>query len=261
MSVLAAMLVVLALAGCRTPSTVPPTSPSELTVLGAASLREALEAARSAYQAETPGVSLTLGFDASSTLRAQIEQGAPGDVFLAADTSNPETLAAEGLTSGAPVPFATNTIVVVTPPDDPARIGDPFDLARPGVRIVVAGPEVPISVYAERALGALAGLPGAPEGFRAAVEANVVSREDNVRAVAAKIELGEGDAALVYATDARAVGLRIVPLPEAAQVTATYSGAVLADSARPSAARAFLGWLVGPRGREVLAASGFGPAP
>jgi molybdate transport system substrate-binding protein len=261
MLVLAATLAGLVVVGCRATSTVPRASSAELTVLGAASLRDALEAARTAYESETPGVRLTLGFDASSTLRAQIEQGAPGDLFLAADTRNPETLASEGRTVGAPVPFATNTIVIVTPPDDPAGIRDPFDLARPGVRIVVAGPEVPISVYADHVLEALAGLPGAPTGFLDAVAANVVSREDNVRAVAAKIELGEGDAALVYATDARGVDLRVVPVPQEAQVTAVYAAAILSGSTKPSAARAFLDWLVGPRGRAVMATAGFGPPP
>jgi len=259
-----ALAVALAVAfpvGCEAAPTPSASAAVELTVLAAASLRDALEAARTVYEAATPGVRLVLGFEASSTIRVQIEQGAPGDVFLAADTANPERLAAAGLTDGAPIAFASNTLVIVTPSDDPAGIAGPFDLARPGVRVVAAGPEVPISVYASRAIAALAALPDAPASFAEAVEANVVSREDNVRAVAAKIELGEGDAAIVYATDARAAGLREVPLPGAAQVTATYAAAQLSGALEPVAARAFLAWLLGPAGRETLAGAGFGPPP
>ena len=111
-----------------------------------------------------------------------------------------------GLAAGEPIPFAGNRLALVVPAGNPAGITSPFDLARPGVRLVGAGTTVPITKYAAQMVGMLAGLPGAPHDFAAAVEANVVSREDNVRAVLAKVELGEGDAAIVYATDATAAG-------------------------------------------------------
>ena len=111
------------------------------------------------------------------------------------------------------VPFAGNRLALVVPASNPAGIASPFDLGRPGVRLVAAGVAVPITAYAAQMVGVLAGLPDAPRDFAAAVEANMVSREDNVRAVLAKVELGEGDAAIVYATDATAAGDAVGPDP------------------------------------------------
>jgi molybdate transport system substrate-binding protein len=155
-------------------------------------------------------------------------------------------------------------LALVVPTGNPAGIASPFDLARPGVRLVAAGATVPITEYAAQMVGILAGLPGAPRDFAAAVEASVVSREDNARAVLAKIELGEGDAAIVYATDATAAGdaVELIPLPEAAKVPVTYAAVVLRDAPHPQAAARFLAWLAGAEGQAVLARFGFTvPAP
>jgi molybdate transport system substrate-binding protein len=139
-------------------------------------------------------------------------------------------------------------------------VEDPGDLAGPGVRIVAAGEGVPITAYAERAIGRLADLSGEPAGFVAAVRANTVSREDNVRAVLAKVELGEADAAFVYATDALASdAVRAIELPEPAQVVAHYGAVVVEGSPRAAQAGAFIDWLVGPDGQELLADHGFDP--
>lgn len=238
----------------------PPTSGTvELTVFAAASLREAFGEVKEAYEVAVPGVTLTFSFDASSALRAQLEQGAPADVFASADTKNPQALADAGLTSNQPQPFAGTRLAVVVPAENPAGITSPIDLARAGVRVVGAGPEVPIAVYAAEMLGNLARLPGYPEGYMAAVLANVVSREDNVRAVLAKVQLGEGDAGIVYATDAGAAGdaVRAIPIPAAANVVATYAAVVPKDAPHPDAAAAFLAWLGGPDGLAVLARLGF----
>lgn len=243
-----------------TPATSRPTSGEiELTVFAAASLREAFGAVKEAYEAAVPGVTLTFSFDASSALRAQIEQGAPVDVFASADTRNPQALFDAGLTSTEPQPFAGNRLAVVVPAANPAAINSPADLARPGVRVVNAGPEVPITSYAAEMLSNLAGLPGYPPSFVAAVAANVVSREDNVRAVLAKVQLGEGDAGIVYATDATAAGdtVRVIPIPGAANVVVTYAAAIPKDAPNPQAAAAFLAWLGGPDGLAVLDRFGF----
>jgi molybdate transport system substrate-binding protein len=234
----------------------------ELTVFGAASLRDALAAAGAAYRAETPGVSLTFSFDASSALRTQVEQGAPADVFASADTANPQALVDADLAFGPVVPFARNELTIVVPGGNPARIDDPRDLAGPGVRIVGAGEAVPISRYVDACLEKLAALPGYPAGFEAGVAANVVSREDNVRAALTKVELGEADAAFVYATDAAASdAVEEVPLPAAANVEATYGVVALSGSRHPAEAAAFVTWLAGPRGTAALATFGFlGPS-
>lgn len=243
----------------------PPVSPSqtprvvELTIFAAASLRDAFAAVAEAYEAANAGVTLTFSFDASSALRAQIEQGAPADVFASADTKNPQALADAGLTTGPPLPFAGNRLAIVVPAANPAGITTPADLARPGVRVVNAGAGVPITAYAAEMLGNLAGQPGYPPRFVAAVAANVVSREDNVRAVLAKVQLGEGDAGIVYATDAAAAGdaVRTIPIPDPANVIATYAAVVLTASPHSDAAEAFVAWLAGAEGRAVLARFGF----
>jgi molybdate transport system substrate-binding protein len=234
----------------------------QLTVFGAASLKSVLEAVTTAYETAVPGVSLTIATDSSATLRTQIEQGAPADVFLSADQKNPQTLADAGLTDGPPVDFAGNTLTVIVPADNPAGIGGPADLARRGVKVIAAGADVPISRYADQVVARLGMLAGYPPDFASAYDANVVSREQNVQAVVAKIELGEGDAAIVYATDARASrDVATIAIPDAANVPATYSGVVVAASTRRDAAHAFLDWLAGPAGAAVLAKFGFLPPP
>ena len=243
-------------------SAAPPAGRIELTVFAAASLRDALGAAVAAYETASPGVAFALSFDASSALRAQVEQGAPVDVFASADTQNPEALVRAGL-AGPPVPFAGNGLAIVVPAANPARIASPADLARPGVRIVNAGPEVPITAYAAALLANLARLPGYPPGYVAAVAANVVSREDNVRVVLAKVQLGEADAGIVYATDAASAGAAVttIPIPVAAAVVATYAAVVPTAAPHPAAAAAFVDWLAGPAGRGILARFGFTAPP
>jgi molybdate transport system substrate-binding protein len=252
-----------------TPAATPSSTPAsatpaaiDLTIYGAASLKAALEKAKTAYEAAVPGTTLTISTDASSALATKIEQGAPADVFLSADTKNPQALVDKGLTDGPAVDFAGNKLTVIVPADNPARITTPADLARAGVKLIAAGDEVPITKYATQLVGNLAKEPGYPADFAAAYAANVVTREDNVKAVVAKIELGEGDAGIVYITDAAAsTKAATVTVPDSANVLATYAGVVVKESSNAAAARAFLAWLAGPDGRAILASFGFLPPP
>ena len=181
----------------RTPSS----SPSS----GAASLKDVLGEAKAAYEAMNAGTTVTLATDSSAALAAQIREGAPADVFLSADTATPDELARDGLVAGDPVVFA-----------DERAHGDragrqPRPRRHPG-RPRAGGPRrsspsatrLPITKYATQLVANLAALPGYPADFEAAYAANVVSKEDSVKAVVAKIELGEGDAGIVYVTDAAA---------------------------------------------------------
>ncbi len=254
------LLVVAAAAGCTGPPAGP--SPSrtaaELAVYAAASLTAPLESVKAAYESSHPGIRLTVALDSSAALRTQIEQGAPADVFLSADLTNPEKLADAGLAIGPVTKFAGNHLVIVVPKGNPGSIGTPADLARPGVRIVAAGEKVPITVYTNQLLEGLGALPGYPSDFGSAYEANVVSREDNVKAIVAKLELAEADAGIVYVTDAIAsTTLATVEIPPEAAVTATYGGVVVGASAHSSEAAAFLSWLAGPDGQAILADFGF----
>ncbi len=241
-----------------------PTSPGaagELTVFAASSLRDPMEDAAAAY-ARSAGVRIVLATDSSTALRIQIEEGAKADVYLAADVGNPRALATAGLTVGDVVVFATNQLAIVVPAGNPAGLATPADLARPGVDIVAAGDQVPITAYARQLLERLAAIPGYPRDFAAACTANVVTREDNVGAVLAKIELGEGDAAIVYASDARGSdAVDVLSIPREANVTAEYGGVLLAGTAGRVAAQAFLDWLAGPDGQAIFRSHGFATAP
>ncbi len=235
---------------------------ADVTVYAAASLRDAFEALSGPWGATHPGSRLVFSFDASSTLRTQIEQGAPADVLASADTRNAQLLVDACLAPGPITPFAGNDLVVVVPTDNPADVQTPADLARPGIRYVMAGPEVPITRYATEAIENLGALPDYPADYAAAVTANIVSEEDNVRAVLAKIELGEGDAAIVYATDAAASELvETISIPDEANVPATYAAVASIDAPNPALAPEFLSFLTGPEAQAILTDFGFQPAP
>jgi molybdate transport system substrate-binding protein len=236
------------------------TAPAALTVYAAASLKAALASLTRAYQAANPGTTITVSADSSAALETKIEQGAPADVFLSADTSNPQMLVDKGLASGPVVRFAGNLLTIIVPASNPAGIRTPADLARSGVKVIGAGDAVPITKYASQLVANLAAQPGYPPDFAAAYAANVVSKEDNVAAVIAKVELDEGDAGIVYATDAKAATkVATIPVPTHANVPATYGGAVVKASPNQVAATRFLAWLAGPDGQAILASLGFLP--
>jgi molybdate transport system substrate-binding protein len=236
-------------------------APANLTIYGAASLKSALAQMKTAYEAANPGTTLTISTDSSSALETKIEQGAPDDIFLSADTTNPQKLVDKGLAAGSSVKFAGNLLTVIVPTGNPAGIQTPADLAKNGVKVIAAGDTVPITKYAAQLVADLAKQPGYPVDFPAKYAANVVSKQDNVAAVVAQIDLGEGDAAIVYVTDAK-TSPKVAPIavPAAANVPATYSGVVVKASADANAAQAFMTWLVGPDGQAILASFGFLPA-
>jgi len=231
-----------------------------LTLYVASSLTDAVGAATAEYKAAHPELTFTQSNGSSTALRTQIEQGAPADVLLSADLKNPQALFDGGLADGGPVNFASNRLAMAVPKGNPAGLASAFDLGRAGVRVVAAGDEVPITGYTTTLLQNLAAQPGAPAGLAVAYAANVVSREEDVRSLLAKVELGEADAGVVYATDARSSDkVDTVPIPDAAQVSALYAGVVMKASKSTDAAHAFLTWLAGPAGQAKLAGFGFSP--
>ncbi len=231
----------------------------EVTIYGAASLQGVLATVKSVYEAAVPGTGLTISTDSSAALETKIEQGAPADVFLSADTTNPQKLVDAGLADGEAVVFATNRLVVIVPTSNPAAITSPADLARPGIKVIAAGDSVPIAKYAAQLVANLAREQGYPAGFVASYTTNIVSKEDNAKAEVAKVELGEGDAAIVYATDARASRrVATIEVPESANVLARYAGVVVRRPANAAAAT-FLAWFTGPDGQAILGSFGFLP--
>ena len=240
----------------------PLSSPVELTVFAAASLDDALDDVEAAYEPLNPGLTLTISTDSSAALETKIEQGAQADVFLSADTDNPQKLIDAGLAEAPLLIFATNQLTIIVPTDNPAGIESAADLAKAGVRIIAAGDAVPITKYAKQLIENLAETPGFPAGFASKYAANVVSKEENVSAIIGKLALGEGDAAIVYATDAAgSQAVTSIDVPDEANVIAAYGGVVVTSTKHEAEARAFLEWLRGPSGRAVLVALGFGPPP
>jgi molybdate transport system substrate-binding protein len=235
-------------------------APAALTIYGAASLKGVLDDVKTAYEATTRGAMLTTSTDSSSALETQIEQGAPADVFLSADTTNPQKLIDQGLAAGAAVTFARNELTVIVPTANSAGIHSPLDLANAGVKVIAAGDAVPITKYATQLIADLGNERGYPADYAAKVRGNIASKEDNVKAVVAKIELGEGDAAIVYMTDAEAsTKVSTIDVPASANVPATYTGVVVKASPNAAAAGAFLDWFAGPAGQAILASFGFLP--
>ena len=233
---------------------------AELTIFAAASLKNVLGEAKAQYEAANPGTTITLSTDSSSALETQIEQGAPADVFLSADTTNPKKLVDKGLADGDAVTFAGNKLTVIVPSDNQAGIQTPADLAKPGIKVIAAGDEVPITKYATQLVANLAKQSGYPADFAAAYANNIASKEDNVKAVVSKIELGEGDAGIVYVTDAKASNkVKTIDVPDAANVPATYQGVVVKASKAAAVAYAFLTWFAGPAGQAILSQAGFLP--
>ncbi len=233
-------------------------APASLTIYAAASLKGAMDKAKTAYEAAHPGMTLTISTDSSSALETQIEQGAPADVFLSADTTNPRKLVDKGLASGATVTFAGNKLTVIVPTGNPGGVTTPADLAKSGLKVIAAGDAVPITKYAMQLVANLASESGYPADFAARYTANIASQEDNVKTVVTKIELGEGDAAIVYVTDARAsTKVKPIDIPPSANIPATYAGVVVKTSKNQDAAHAFLAWFAGSDGQAILASLGF----
>lgn len=170
-------------------------------------------------------------------------------------------LAEQGLIEGQPVAFAGNLPVIVVPATNTAKITTAADLAKPGVRLVLAARDVPIGAYALQVIDRLAANHGYSDAFRTAALRNIVSHEANARAVLAKVELGEADAGVVYRTDARIGGdrVRTIVIPESDVVTTTHPIAVIAHAPNPAGAAAFVAFVLSPPARAILEQAGFSP--
>jgi molybdate transport system substrate-binding protein len=250
-------------AGSSAPA-VEPGSPAQiaLIVFAAASLKKPFAEVEVVYRTSHPGVFLSLSFGASGLLETQIEQGAPADVFASADARNPQKLAAGGFATDPVTIFAGNRLAIIVPTANRAGVTRPLDLAKPGLKVVAAGDDVPISEYADQLLDNLARQPGYPADFAARVKGNIVSQEDNAAAILAKIELGEGDAAIVYLSDATAsTNVSSVAVPAEANVPATYAAVAVKRSTHAAASAEFIAWLAGPEGQAILVRHGFLPPP
>lgn len=226
----------------------------ELSVFAASSLTEAFEELAATFEAQNEGAEVLLSFDGSSTLATQITQGAPADVFASADEQQMQSVVDEDLTAGEPQIFTRNRLVVITPAD--GDITELEGLAEPGLALVLADAEVPVGNYAREALEKMNSVYGAD--FSERVLANLVSEESNVRQVSLRVELGEADAAIVYATDAAVVeGINVIEIPDELNVLGTYPVAALSGSAQPELAQAFVDLVLSAEGQRILTGRGF----
>lgn len=235
---------------------------STLTVFAAASLTNAFNALADTLQRRQPGLRIDINYAGSQALALQIEQGAPADVFASADDRWMAVVRDSGWITGESRIFAHNDLVLIVPKRNPARIVRLQDLARDGVKLVVAEDAVPAGHYARMAMATLGQMTGYPSGYSQRVLRNVVSNEDNVKGVVAKVQLGEADAGIVYVSDLTPSVARHVSrieLPEAANPRADYPIAVLRQSRNATMARAFVELVLSPTGQAVLKASGFIP--
>lgn len=257
-----------AAAATEAPTTEPTAAPTAttlsgpLTVFAAASLTDAFEELATAFKVAYPGSEITYNFAGSQQLSAQLNEGAPADVFASANRAQME-VAIEGsrVISGTQKTFVRNRLVVVTPKDNPAGIATLQDLARPNLRIILADSVVPVGQYSLDFLAKASALPEYTESYSPTVLANVISFEDNVRSVLTKVALGEADAGIVYTTDAAldADNIQLLEVPDALNTIANYPIAPISDSANPALAQAFIDYVLAPEGQQILVKYGFIP--
>jgi len=219
-----------------------------LTVSAAASLTETFNRIKQEFTALHPDVSVNISYAGSDSLAAQINAGAPVDVFAAASTTTMNTVVSAGNIDGTPTRFATNSLEIAVPPDNPAGISGLSDLVKDGVKLAVCAPTVPCGA-ASTTVFRTAGLTPTP-----------VSLETDVKSVLTKVETGEVDAGLVYRTDVHAAGsgVRGITFPEASSAVTDYPIGVVRDAPNGTAARAFVDYVLSDRGRAALSDAGFG---
>jgi molybdate transport system substrate-binding protein len=274
--VFSAVLTLLFLAACAPSSSAPPALPvtsapagqpataapvsGEVVVFAASSLTDVFQDMATAYQQAHSEARLTFNFGSSSQLATQLGQGARADVFASADQTQMDNARKSEAIVGQDRVFARNRLVVIAPRDNPKQIATVKDLARDGVKFVTAQPSVPIGQYTAHMLDNATADPAYGADFKTKVEANTVSREDNVRQVVSKVQLGEADAAIVYSTDAAQVReqLGIIQVPEPLQTLATYVIAV-ARGGNSAGGEMFVSYVLGADGQATLAKWGFLP--
>jgi molybdate transport system substrate-binding protein len=250
LQVLLAAALVAVLAGCGggAPDGGSAPEPRTLNVFAAASLTDTFTAVASRFETDNPGVEVRLNFAGSSDLAQQIVNGAPADVFAAANESTMATVSDAGQAAGPPALFATNVLQIATPPGNPKGVATFADLARPDVTVVVCAPQVPCGSATEK-IEKATGVTLAP-----------VSEEPDVKSVLGKVSTGNADAGLVYVTDVRSAGDSVdgVDFPEAEQAVNDYPIVALSSGPQPDLAASFVALVTGEVGKKALEDAGFG---
>lgn len=239
------------------------TEKTTLQVFAAASLSEAFTEIGRLLEKQRPGLTVRLNFAGSQQLAMQMEQGAAADMFASADERWMTYTKERDLVSGEPVTFARNRLVVIVPKTNPARIHRLQDLAKGGVKLVIGADAVPVGRYSRVVLKNLAREPGFSSDFAVATLRNVVSEEENVKSVVTKVQLGEADAGMAYRSDVTssvARYVRVMEIPEHANVIASYPIVLARGGREPDAAKAFLELVLSSEGQQILERRGLIPA-
>jgi molybdate transport system substrate-binding protein len=230
-----------------------------LTVFAAASLTESFTELGKGFEDAHSRLTVRFNFAGSQVLATQIEQGAKADVFASADQRWMSYAVDKKLLAAEPIVFARNRLVVVIPKSNPGSVSRLQDLARPGLKLILAGQQVPVGAYSREALKRLASAPGFPRDYLTFVLQNLVSEEENVKAVVAKVQLREADAGIAYITDvtpALRSQLTILEIPDPYNPIAEYPIAPVAGGAVDLAAE-FIAYVESAAGQRLLAARGF----
>lgn len=256
--VLAGALSVPAACALAAPAT---RAPTELTVFAAASLSDAYQQIGRNFEQANPGVKVTFNFAGSQQLAAQLGQGAPADVFVSANGAQMTAAVNAGrVAKDSARTFALNRLVVVTSPSSKVKITRLQDLAGPSLKLVFAVKAVPVGQYTLDFLDKAAKDPAFGSGYKNAVLKNVVSYEDNVRSVLAKVSLGEGDAGVVYVSDVISsprTPVKRLDIAVSLNVIASYPIAPVSDSQNAALAKKFVDYMFARDTRLILARYGF----
>ncbi|MGD0953919.1 MAG: molybdate ABC transporter substrate-binding protein [Methanotrichaceae archaeon] len=234
----------------------------EITAFTAASLTGAFTEIGQMYKNET-NISVVFNFDGSQVLRTQIENGAYADIFVSANTKQMNLMKNEGFMNNSSITVFTRTKpVIIVPKDNPAKIQNISDLAKPGLKIVIGTKDVPIGDYTLQILAKLANDSAFGPGFTKKVMANVVSNETNVNYITSKVALGEADAGFAYKSDITkdlASKITKIEIPDKYNVIAEYPMGILKQSKYPAQAQEFINLVKSDKGMAVLEKYGFEP--
>ena len=259
----AVALAAIAVAGCSSSTSSSPASGSTsspaaaagsssaaqtgtITVFAASSLKDTFTQLGKQFEAAHPGDTVKFSFGASSALAEQINSGAPADVFASASPKNMDQVVTPGNASN-PQNFAKNVMEVAVPPSNPAKVTSVDNLAKSSVKTALCQPQVPCGVVAA-------------EVFKnAKITVKPVTLQPDVKSVLTQVELGNVDAGVVYVTDVMAAGSKVkgVTIPADVNASTLYPIAALTHSKYPSAAQAFVAYVLSPAGEQVLKAAGF----
>lgn len=265
LTVLLVLISALSACGSATGSGTPTATsapPVTLNVFAAASLTNAFKEIGQNFQTAHPNVTVTFNFAGSNALAAQINQGAPADVFASANQRQMNNVVKAGAAdASASKVFARNLLVVITPKNNPAQITTLQDLAKPGIKLVLAAPSVPAGQYAVDFFAKASADPSFTPDYKDKVTKNVVSQEADVESVVTKVAQGEADAGIVYVTDALAnvSQLNEITIPANLQTVAVYPIAPLKGSKNAATAQQFVDYVLGSEGQAIMAKYGFMP--